>query len=174
MEGDWYLNPESQNDWGWRANHLTAVNGKYLTESFYGTPISYSYMTGCSTGGRQTLKAVEMFPEDFDGAVAACAAWWTAHQQLFNLKQTTFQYPAGSNHTIPTDLFEIIGAEAIRQCDPQDGLMDGLISDPIGCNFDYTPLLCVEGHNNGSCLTGEQIVTLHKIYSDVSTHFQPL
>ncbi|ETS78847.1 hypothetical protein PFICI_08700 [Pestalotiopsis fici W106-1] len=166
MNGFWYLNPESLNDWGWRANHLGTVYGKLLTEQFYDTSIAYSYMAGCSTGGRQSFKEAQMFPEDFDGIISACPAYWTTHQQFFNLKQTTFQYPSGSNHTIPTELFDLIGQEAIRQCDPQDGLVDGLISDPLGCNFDYHSLLCIGSSNTSSCLTGPQLDTLHKFYSD--------
>ncbi|OOF90624.1 hypothetical protein ASPCADRAFT_10534 [Aspergillus carbonarius ITEM 5010] len=165
MDGVWWKNPESINDWAWRANHLTSVLGKFLVESFYGQKPKYNYFAGCSTGGRQAMKETQKFPLDYDGVIAACPAWWTTHQQLYNLKQTTFQAPKGSAHTIPMEMFAIIGAETIRQCDPQDGLVDNIISDPLGCNFDYLPLLCTETKNT-SCLTGPQLETLHKIYDD--------
>ncbi|PYH38076.1 tannase and feruloyl esterase [Aspergillus neoniger CBS 115656] len=165
MDGVWWKNPESINDWAWRANHLTSVLGKFLVESFYGQKPKYSYFAGCSTGGRQAMKETQKFPRDYDGVIAACPAWWTTHQQLYNLKQTTYQAPQGSAHTIPMEMFAVIGAEAIRQCDPQDGLVDNIISDPLGCHFDYLPLLCTEAKNT-SCLTGPQIETLHKIYND--------
>ncbi|TGO49585.1 hypothetical protein BOTNAR_0426g00010 [Botryotinia narcissicola] len=32
-------------------------------------------------------------------------------------------------------MFSIIGEEVLRQCNPQDGLADSIISDPLGCNF---------------------------------------
>ena len=50
--------------------HTNVVVGKQITESFYGEPHTKSYYLGCSTGGRQGLKSVEDFPEDFDGVVA--------------------------------------------------------------------------------------------------------
>lgn len=159
------MNPESINDWAWRANHLTSVYGKFIVERYYGKAPQYSYFTGCSTGGRQAMKETQMFPEDYDGVISGCPAWWTTHQQIFNLKQTTFQAPEGSPHSIPTELFSIIGDEAIRQCDPQDGLIDSIISDPLGCNFDYLPLLCT-ANKTESCLSAPQLETLHKIYSD--------
>ncbi|PYH97861.1 tannase and feruloyl esterase [Aspergillus ellipticus CBS 707.79] len=165
MVGTWWENPESINDWAWRANHLTSVLGKFIVEKFYNQKPKYSYFAGCSTGGRQAMKETQAFPGDYDGVIAACPAYWTTHQQLFNLKQTLFQAPEGSAHTIPTEMFEVISEEATRQCDPQDGLVDNIISDPLGCDFDYTPLLCTTSKNS-SCLTGSQLETLHKIYSD--------
>ncbi|KAJ5736942.1 uncharacterized protein N7483_002067 [Penicillium malachiteum] len=165
MGGTWWENPQSINDWAWRANHLTSVVGKFLVESFYGQKPKYNYFAGCSTGGRQAMKESQAFPMDYDGIISACPAWWTTHQQLWNLWQTTLQAPEGSEHSIPMSMFSVIGEEVIRQCDPQDGLVDGVISDPLGCNVDYLPLLC-NGTQNSSCLTGPQLDTLHKIYSD--------
>lgn len=70
-DGVWALNqPEKQTDWGWRALHGSVELGKTPTEEFYGSSIDYSYYAGCSTGGRQGLKSLQMFPDDFDGVLA--------------------------------------------------------------------------------------------------------
>jgi len=50
--------------------HTGAVIGKQLTKLYYGTAHKKSYYLGCSTGGRQGFKAVQTYPEDFDGVVA--------------------------------------------------------------------------------------------------------
>ena len=50
--------------------HIGTVIGKELTSAFYGQNHTKSYYLGCSTGGRQGIKSVEDFPEDFDGVVA--------------------------------------------------------------------------------------------------------
>lgn len=55
-----------------------------------------------------------MFPEDYDGVAAGCPAWWTTHNQLWNLKQTLHQSPANSSHTIPTSMLGVIGEEVRR------------------------------------------------------------
>lgn len=59
-----------------------------------------------------------------------------------------------------------------RQCDPQDGVVDGIISDPYGCNFDFEALLCTGTGTNttatskpATCLTPEQLTTLYKFYN---------
>ncbi|TGO31415.1 hypothetical protein BHYA_0910g00020 [Botrytis hyacinthi] len=38
-------------------------------------------------------------------------------------------------------MFSVIGEEVLRQCDPQDGLTDLIISDPLGCNSNPLTLL---------------------------------
>jgi len=52
-----------------------------------------------------------------------------------------------------------------KQCDPQDGLIDNIVSDPYGCNFDFEALLC-KGTGSTNCLTPAQLETLYKFYND--------
>lgn len=112
------------------------------------------------------MKNLQIYPDDYDGVIAGAPAWWTTHQQLWNLKQTTYQAPADSPHTIPENMFDILVAEVIKQCDPQDGLQDGIISDPQGCNFKPNTLACQATSTTNECLTAEQLSTLYKIYND--------
>ncbi|KAI9712659.1 MAG: hypothetical protein M1820_001280 [Bogoriella megaspora] len=168
-DGTWALNnPESRTDWGYRALHGSVVLGKSLVSAYYTQSISYSYYSGCSTGGRQGLKEVEMFPEDFDGVIAGAPAWWTTHLQTWTNKIGLWNLPVDSPTHIPTSLFPAIGAEVLRQCDPQDGLTDGIISDPYGCDFVPEVLLCgtPTAPNASTCLSAPQISTLYKIYND--------
>lgn len=78
--------PESLVDWGYRAVHGCTVVAKTMIEAWYGSPSSYNYFTGCSVGGRHALKQLQTYPEDYDGVLAGAPAWWTTHQQLWNLK----------------------------------------------------------------------------------------
>mgnify|MGYP006197552981 CR=1 FL=1 len=56
---------------GGTAAEQTAIKrglaSKALINSFYGSAPRFSYFTGCSAGGRQALKAAQMYPADFDG-----------------------------------------------------------------------------------------------------------
>lgn len=165
-EADW-VTPNGLIDYGWRAAHETTVLGKALVKAWYGNESLYNYFTGCSVGGRHALKQIEMFPEDYDGVMAGSPAWWTTHQQLWNLKQATYQAPAGSDYTISTAQFTAIADEVLKQCDPQDGNTDLVISDPYGCNFNPLTLTCgAKGVNSSTCLTQPQLETLYKIYND--------
>lgn len=73
-----------------------------------------------------------------------------------------------ADYHIPASLFSAVGAEVLKQCDPQDGLVDNIISDPEGCNFRPEELLCGANVTNGTssgCLTAPQLNTLYKIHS---------
>ncbi|PVH81810.1 feruloyl esteras-like protein B precursor [Cadophora sp. DSE1049] len=166
-DASWALNnPETQTDWGYRAMHGSVVLGKAITEGYYRKKISYSYYSACSTGGRQGLKEIQMFPEDFDGVVAAAPAWWTSRLQPWSLQVGLWNLPADSPTHIPSSLFPIIAKEVMRQCDPQDGVIDGIIQTPFSCEFIPSELLCTPGKNTSTCLTAPQLKTLYKFYHD--------
>ncbi|KAI0146860.1 Tannase/feruloyl esterase [Xylariaceae sp. FL1272] len=164
----WALNnTDSKTDWGWRAVHGSVILGKLLTETYFARPISYSYWSGCSTGGRQGLKEVQISPRSFDGLLIGSPAWYTSHLNTWVAKVATYNWPADDAKHIDWRLFKGIGAEVIKQCDDIDGVVDGTISIPEQCNLNYTALLCdIVGVNQSSCLTEAQSETLKKVYGD--------
>ncbi|PCH05239.1 Tannase/feruloyl esterase [Penicillium occitanis (nom. inval.)] len=168
-DGSWaYNSPEKVTDWGYRAMHGSVVLAKELANAYYGKRAGYSYYSGCSTGGRQGLKEVEMYPEDFDGVIAGAPAWWTAHLQPWTVKIGTYNRPGANGNQIPESLFSWIEAQIIEQCDPQDGLKDTVISSPQQCELNLEALLCQGPKTSGSanCLDPAQLETLYNIYSD--------
>ncbi|KAI5369484.1 Putative tannase/feruloyl esterase, alpha/Beta hydrolase [Septoria linicola] len=164
----WALNePEKQIDFGYRAMHGSVVLAKEIVAAYHGTNSSYSYYSGCSTGGRQGLKDIELYPEDFNGVLAGAPAWWTAHLQTWTVRLALYNLPTTAEHHIPPALFPTIASEVLRQCDPQDGLIDTIISDPRACHFVPETLLCSPRSTNTSeCLTPAQLTTLDHIYHD--------
>jgi feruloyl esterase len=65
-----YNNPDVLHDFADRSMHTGVVVGKEVTKQYYGTAHKKSYYLSCSTGGRQGFKAVQSYPDDFDGVVA--------------------------------------------------------------------------------------------------------
>ncbi|KAH7100802.1 tannase and feruloyl esterase-domain-containing protein [Auriculariales sp. MPI-PUGE-AT-0066] len=124
--------PEVFTDFAWRSVHVEATVGKEVVEAYYGSRPSYSYMTGCSMGGRQGFNSAENFPEDFDGIIA-CApvlnavnmwAWFGFVAQPF--------LPTAPGAMTP-DTWAIVREETYKQCDHLDGAVDGTISYPADC-----------------------------------------
>ncbi|KAI0102181.1 putative ferulic acid Esterase/Feruloyl esterase [Nemania sp. FL0031] len=167
----WALdNPEAQNDWGWRSIHGSVVLGKLLTQVYYGRPMTYSYYSGCSTGGRQGLREMQAFPNSFDGVLVGAAAWYTSHLNNWVNQVASYNWPAEDPKHIDWRLLTPIAGEIIKQCDDIDGVADGIISLPGLCNVDFGALLCESpGANQSACLTDAQAQTLKNVYSNWTT-----
>ncbi|KAI1814932.1 feruloyl esterase B precursor [Poronia punctata] len=167
-DGTWALNaPETILDWGHRAIHGSVVLSKEIINAYYKRKeIKYSYYAACSTGGRQGLKEIQLHPDSFDGISVGAPAWWTPHLSGSTLWQGLYNYPESDPKHIDPSLFTMIAEEMKRQCDPQDGLVDNIISDPYGCNFDFEALLCTGSDDSTKCLTPQQLTTLYKFYND--------
>ncbi len=151
--------PEKLIDFAWRSEHEMTVKGKAVIRAFYGDPPQRSYWNGCSTGGRQALKAAQMFPDDFDGIIAGAPgnrtamALWIAHALLKDPPSY-----------VPPARYPLIHKAAIAACDARDGVEDGLIDDPAACKFDPGVLLC-KGEESAECLTAAQVEAVRKVYS---------
>ncbi|EPQ55147.1 feruloyl esterase-like protein [Gloeophyllum trabeum ATCC 11539] len=169
VDGSW-AGPGNDNaiiDWSWRAMHLSVEVGKAVVESYYGNSAAKSYYLGCSTGGRQGLKEIQRFPENFDGVVLGSPANWLSHLAPWSVHLALDALPVGSPHSISDDLWVgLIHDEVLRQCDGIDGVSDGIINDPRVCNFRPETLACRPGQNTATCLNLDQIQALHRVYSD--------
>jgi len=152
--------PEKLVDFAWRSEHEMTAKAKKVIETFYGSAPKFSYWNGCSTGGRQGLKAAQMFPEDYDGIIAGAPANRTAISLW--IADAVLKDPA---RYIPPAKYPVIHQAALAACDAGDGLTDGLIDDPRQCRFDPGVLLCKQG-DGPSCLTAPQVAAAKQIYSN--------
>jgi feruloyl esterase len=60
----------------------------------------------------------------------------------------------------------VLHRAALEACDGRDGLVDGLIGDPMGCTFDPSVTAC-KGAEGVGCLTHSQVQAAKKIYAPV-------
>ncbi|KAJ4416094.1 hypothetical protein N0V82_006938 [Gnomoniopsis sp. IMI 355080] len=160
-------NPDVVTDFAWRALHVGVEAGKALVSPLYGNPANKSYYLGCSLGGRQAVKAVDMFPSDFDGVVAGSPA--VDFNNLYSWRASFFPI-TGSNTSasfISSNTWTTaVHDEILRQCDTIDGVADGIIEDPSLCRFDPDAMLCGNSvANSSSCLTSAQVETLQRIFN---------
>ncbi|KAK7691098.1 hypothetical protein QCA50_006201 [Cerrena zonata] len=166
--GTWALgNDNAMIDFGWRAMHLSVITGKEIVQKFYGRSHTKAYYTGCSEGGRQGLKEVQEFPDDFDGVVVGSPANWASHLISSLVRGSLNVLPTTSSRWIPENTWtNVIHPEVLRQCDELDGIKDEVISNPLLCSFRPETLACRQNQDPETCLTISQIKTVHKIYSD--------
>src|SRR2546429_5663256 len=135
---------------------------KAAIKAFYGKDPQHSYFKGCSNGGRQALMEAQRFPEDYDGILAGAPANYFTHlltKALADSQATTLD-PASY---IPASKLPAIASAVNAACDAQDGVSDGIVSDPKKCHFDPAVLVCKEGDSE-KCLTAAQVIALKKLY----------
>ncbi|KAG8735066.1 hypothetical protein FRC12_018234 [Ceratobasidium sp. 428] len=165
-------NPESQFDFGYRAVHLSTIFSKKITQEYYKKKPGYSYWLGCSSGGKQGLKEIQEFPEDYDGiAIGAPAQWWSRLtgylMHVFNLNNN----PVSPAETVPVTFFPVWAQEVLAQCDELDGVKDNIITDPHVCKPDTSTVVCGSANpsrfvNGSTCITGGQAKTISAVYQD--------
>ena len=132
---DWWSNRAKEIDYGYRGTHVTAVASKALTASFYGKPPQHAYFKGCSNGGRQAMMEVQRYPDDFDGIIAGHPATGTPMQVG---RAVVYQHMLASQRQLPHRRGDRADCRRprSRRATRQDGLADGLITDPRACTFD--------------------------------------
>ena len=137
-----------------------------LQTLYYGKPALYSYYAGCSTGGAQAFALAQRHPDIFDGIYASCPGNWYTHLVLMFLwNQLHSEGPAFMDQ----QALNFIQDAVLDHCDALDGVKDGILEDPFGCNFNITSLACGRGqspriNNQTQCLTDVQISAAQAFY----------
>lgn len=164
-------------DYAFNALDRVTLKAKELIATYYGRAPEYSYLLGCSNGGRQGLMAAQRYPLHFDGIVAGAPIFNMSRivmNQVWNVQ--TFSRIAPSNSSgerILSAAFSdrdltLVSDSVLRQCDALDGLADGMINDQAGCGFDPASLAC-KGSKRDDCLTDAQVGALHDWSSGART-----
>ena len=126
------LNAEKLADYAYRAVHVTAETSKAITTAYYGAKPKHSYFVGCSKGGQEGLMSATRYPADFDGIISLAAAnYFTQLFTEFAWNQS-LMFASEKSYLSREDLVKISGA-VLEACDAQDGVKDGLISNPQKC-----------------------------------------
>lgn len=156
--------PEKIVDWAHRAVHEMTTIAKTVVEKGRGRAPRYSYFTGCSTGGQQALSEAQRYPGDYDGIVAGAPGNNRIHLIYGFLWSWLATHDTSGKATLPAAKLPALGKAAVAACDKNDGVEDGVIGDPRGCDFDPAALACT-GAETDACLTSPQIDAARKVYA---------
>lgn len=157
-----YNNLQAEFDYGIRGANVATLAGKAITEQFYSAPPRYSYFMGCSGGGKQALVQAQRYPWNYDGIVAVEPSnpTITGVVQLWNALAT---HDAEGKPLFTAADLHVLHDGAVKKCDARDGLEDGVIGDPLACQFDPAVLACKVGQTSG-CLSKIQVEAARKVY----------
>jgi Tannase and feruloyl esterase len=135
----WVTNPDPPpalnwnriDDFGYLAQHLTAVESKVVIDDYYGAGAHYSFWNGCSTGGRQGLMEAQRYPADFNGILAGAPALnWDQFMVAQMWPQLVMEW---NRDYLPTCIENLVNSTLQSRCHDQDGQIDGVF-DPRTCN----------------------------------------
>ena len=172
-------------DYGYNGINKTATISKQIISEYYARSADFSYLMGCSNGGRDGMVASQKFPELFDGIVsqnpgfnlpqAGIAEAWNEQALAPLATRTDVNGQPYIPDTFPPQDLEVASAAILSACDALDGLVDGIIDDYHACtNKKVFPALdaytCGKGlhgstAHGGTCLTSAQVSALKKIYA---------
>ena len=154
--------PEKLIDFAWRSEHEMTVAAKAIIAAFYGRAPKLSYWNGCSAGGRQALKEAQLFPADYDGIVAGSPGLdWSARSAQAVRVAHALKDPAAR---LTPEALDVLHDAVLAACDAQDGLKDGLVSDPSRCRFDPATVQC-QAPATARCLTPAQVASARAVYA---------
>jgi feruloyl esterase len=161
--GPWMRNREKVIDYGYRAVHEMTATAKSLINSLYGSAPKFSYFNGCSAGGRQGLKAAQMYPDDFDGIVAGSPALNATGRSIYAVHAAQVLHKEDGSY-IPPAKYAAIHDAALKACDASDGVTDKVIDNPRACRFDPQVIACKAGEDTNSCLMPAQVTAARALY----------
>ena len=125
------LNYNRIDDFGYLAQHLMAVESKYVVNQYYAVSAQYSFWNGCSTGGRQGLMEAQRYPTDFNGVLAGAPALnWDQFMVAQMWPQLVMKF---MNDYLPTCKEDLVNTALQTHCPDQNGQIDGVF-DPRNCD----------------------------------------
>jgi len=161
-------------DFAFEANAEVAGVAKQIIARYYVRPAAFSYFVGCSTGGREGMILSQRYPAVFNGIVSGDPAMRTG---LSNLAISQWM-PVAYNEAAPkdasgkpqidkflTDADRTLFMDALmNRCDAKDGVADGMISDPLACDFDPAVLACKAGQGS-ACIAPEKVAAIKRAFA---------
>jgi hypothetical protein len=152
-------------DFAYRSVHITSLAAKAIIAKFYGQAAVYSYFNGCSDGGREALMEAQRYPDDFEGIIAGAPAMnFSVQNSMHHGWLATSNEDAQGKAILHTEDMPVLHQAVLDQCDANDGVKDGLITDPRSCKFDPEVVLCKANHTVG-CLSANKVNAARKIYT---------
>ncbi|MBN1847579.1 MAG: tannase/feruloyl esterase family alpha/beta hydrolase [Deltaproteobacteria bacterium] len=174
------MDHQARIDYGYNAVAELTPMAKSLIKNYYGKFPDKSYFAGCSNGGRHTMVAASRYADEYDGFFAgspgfnlpqaAIAQVWGA-QQYATISEYVDGRPDISSSFSPEDT-ALVSDAVLAVCDGIDGVVDGMVSDPLTCqalfNINRDVPTC-EDPDEEECLTYAQKSVLARIHAGAMT-----
>lgn len=140
-DGSFALNEEALANFGKDQIKKTHDAAMYLIQKHYNRKPIQMYFSGGSNGGRESLKAIQNWPQDYNGIITLYPAFnWTAKFIKDNRNVKTL-YANNRKGWLGPKENKLINDTVLRVCDSLDGVKDGIISHIEACSKQSSTVL---------------------------------
>jgi feruloyl esterase len=153
-------NEEALRNWAYEEVKKTRDTALAVIQAAYGRKPSHVFFSGESAGGREALRAAQMYPEDYDGVIATSPviSWYGVH--LFDNHVRDRLVDGGM---LDAAAIKLVADRTRASCDTLDGLRDGVIARYLECANDAAQLQCAAGQAAGTCLVPAQVAAVNAL-----------
>ncbi|MBB3120992.1 tannase/feruloyl esterase family alpha/beta hydrolase [Pseudoduganella violacea] len=136
---------------------------------YFGQKVDFkSYFAGASTGGRESLTAIQRFPADYDGAFVGAPTAFFSGVRMIGFPVGKANYKVAGGYLNPAKQV-LVKQAATSACDALDGANDGIISNIAACKSlaatTRASLRCPDGQDTGdTCLSDAQLAVIDILY----------
>lgn len=160
------LDPQARDDYGYAATASMTPVAQHIMRAFYNKLPEYSYLAGCSNGGRHGMVAASRYGDMFDGILVGAPGFnlpKAAVQHAWDI-QSTLQVAPTLSAAFSRDNMAFLTHNVAQACDELDGLKDGLVNKIRACQsvFDINSLVC-SSEKVAGCWTAQQVKSFARL-----------
>lgn len=181
------IDPDARLDYGYRAVGKLTPMAKSVLRSAYGRGPAYSYIGGCSNGGRHTMVAAARYADEYDGYLVGSPGFHLPNAAVASIYGAQQYAPLSGGAVIPGGPFaglpdlsaaftlaehQLLSSKVLARCDALDGVSDGMVQNMVACqaafNLERDVPTCA-GARDGTCLSADQKVAIGNIFAGGTT-----
>ena len=160
------LDPQAREDYGYATTATMRPLANEIINLFYGKSSTFSYLAGCSNGGRHGMVAASRYGDMFDGILVGAPGFnlpKAALQHAWDVQRTQQVDPKLHNAFSRADM-KLIANKVLEVCDQLDNVKDGLVNNIQRCQheFNINNLRCKK-EQSSACLSHLQIQAFSQI-----------
>jgi pimeloyl-ACP methyl ester carboxylesterase len=173
MSGTFGIDPQARLDYGYQAIGKLTPMAKSAIRDAYGVGPRYSYIGGCSNGGRHAMVAAARYADQYDGYLVGAPGFnlpTAAVASIYGGQQYASLAPGAFDLSLGFSVAEkqLLSRQVLVRCDALDGLVDGMVYATEACQraFDVArDVPTCPGDRDGSCLTSAQKTVVANIWA---------
>lgn len=129
VQADWALNDETLKNFAYQAQKKVKDAADYLLQVCFGQAATEIYYYGGSNGGRECLKTLEHYGDEYDGAICYFPVLYWVLKVIADSHNGHLMDRLGEKANIDQEELHLIRQTVMKYCDRLDQADDGIVSN---------------------------------------------